>query len=60
MGQKRNSCRVLVGKSQRKSSLGRLTRRWDDKIKIYLKEIGAKNVDWVYLAQYRGKCWDFF
>jgi hypothetical protein len=31
---------VLVGKPERKSPLGRSRRRWEDNIKVDLKEIG--------------------
>jgi hypothetical protein len=37
----------LVGKPKRKRLLGRLECRWED-IKMDLKEIGCKGVDWVY------------
>jgi hypothetical protein len=31
--------------------LGRLIRRWEDNIKIDLKEIGWDDVDWIHMAQ---------
>jgi hypothetical protein len=40
MGEKRNPYRFLVGKSEVKRLLGRPRRRWEDNIKIDLKEIG--------------------
>jgi hypothetical protein len=40
MGERRSVCRILVGKSERKWPLGRLKRRWEDNIKIYIKEVG--------------------
>jgi len=36
MGESRGVCRVLVGNSERKRPLGRLRRRWEDNIKMYL------------------------
>jgi hypothetical protein len=39
MGVKRNACRVLVG-SQKERSLGRPRHRYEDNIKIDLREIG--------------------
>jgi len=36
MGERRAAYRVLVGKSKRKSPLGRPRRRWDDNIKMDL------------------------
>jgi hypothetical protein len=40
MGEKRNACRILVGKPEGKRPLGRPRRRWVDNIKIDLREIG--------------------
>jgi hypothetical protein len=51
MGAKRNACRILVGKSEGKRPLGRPRRRWVDKVKIDLKEIGSDGMDWIDLAQ---------
>jgi hypothetical protein len=39
-GEKRNAYRILVGKPEGKRPLGRPMRRWVDKIKIYLTEMG--------------------
>jgi hypothetical protein len=49
MGEKRNSCRILVGKP---TSLGKPRRSWEDNIKNDLREIG---LDWIHLAQDRGQ-----
>jgi hypothetical protein len=40
-----------VGKPERKRPLGRPRRRWEDGIRIDLREIGWGNVDWIRLAQ---------
>jgi hypothetical protein len=40
MGEGRNVYRVSVGKSERKRPLERPRRRWEDGIKMDLKEIG--------------------
>jgi hypothetical protein len=37
--------RVLVGKPERKRSLGRLRFRWQDNIKMDLQELGWRNID---------------
>jgi hypothetical protein len=39
MGEKRNACRILVGKPEGKRPLGRPRRKCMDNIKIYLREI---------------------
>jgi hypothetical protein len=53
MGEKRNSYRILMGKSDGKRQLGRPTRRWVDNIKIDLREIEWDGMDWIELAQDR-------
>ena len=35
------------------SKLGRSRRRWEDNIRMYLKEIGINTRNWVYLVQNR-------
>jgi hypothetical protein len=40
IGEGRNVYRVLVGKPEGKRPLGRPRRRWEDEIKMYLREIG--------------------
>jgi hypothetical protein len=39
-GDKRNAYRILVGKPEGKRPLGRPTRRWEDNIRMDLREIG--------------------
>jgi hypothetical protein len=46
MGQNRNTYKVLIQKSEGKRPLGRSWCTWDDNIKIGLKEIGRKSVNW--------------
>jgi hypothetical protein len=55
MGEKRNAHRLLVGKPEGKSPLGRRRHRWVDNIKMDLLEIGWSGVDWIDLAQDRDK-----
>jgi hypothetical protein len=50
MGEKRNACRILVGKPEGKRPLGRPRRRWDDNIKMDLTETGWGGMDWIDLA----------
>jgi hypothetical protein len=47
MGEKRNLCRLLIGKPEGKKPLGRPRRRWIDNIKMDLSEIGLSAVDWL-------------
>jgi hypothetical protein len=42
-----------VGKPERKRSLGRPGRRWEDDIKMVLREIGWNRIDRIHLAQDR-------
>ena len=46
--------RVLVGKAEGTSPLGRPRRRWEDNIKVDLQEVGCGEMDWIDLAQNRG------
>jgi hypothetical protein len=43
----------LDGKPEGKRPLGKPRRRWEDNIRINLREIGWEGVDWIYLAQNR-------
>jgi hypothetical protein len=47
--------RVLVGKTEGKRPLGRPRRRWEDGIKMDLKEMGWRGVEWIQLAQDRDR-----
>jgi hypothetical protein len=40
-----------VAKPEGKRSLGRPRRRWEDNIKMYLREMGWGGVDWNDVAQ---------
>jgi hypothetical protein len=51
MGEKRNACRILVGKSEGKKPLGRPRHKWVDNIKMDLREIGWDGMDRIVLAQ---------
>ena len=46
-GEDRGVHRVLVGKPEGKRPLGRLRRRWEDNIKMDLKEVGGGHGDWM-------------
>ena len=47
--------RILVGKHEGKRSLGRHGRRWEDKIKMDLQEVGCGDMDWIDLARDRDR-----
>jgi hypothetical protein len=55
MGEERKMYKVLVGNTEGKIALGRPRRRWEDGIRMDLKEIGLKGVDWIRLAQDRDR-----
>jgi hypothetical protein len=53
MGVGRGVYRVLVGSPEGKRPLGRPRRRWEDNVKIDLREIGINGTNWIRLAQDR-------
>jgi hypothetical protein len=42
--------RILIGKPEGKEPLGRPRRRWNDNIKVDLREIGIDEANWIQLA----------
>jgi len=54
MGEGRDVHRVLVGKPGGKRPLGRPRRRWEDNIKMDLRDVGGGG-DWMELAQDRDR-----
>jgi hypothetical protein len=55
MGEERKLYKVLVGRPEGKRPLGRPRRRWEDGIRMDLREIGLGGVDWIRLAQDRDR-----
>jgi hypothetical protein len=47
----------LSEKPEEKRPLARHSRRWDDNIKMYIKEIGWEDVDWIHFPQDRDSGW---
>jgi hypothetical protein len=53
MGAGRDVCRVLIGRPEGKRPPGRPRRRWEDNIKMDLREIGIDGANWIWIAQDR-------
>jgi hypothetical protein len=51
MGEGRGIYRVLVGRPEDKRPLGRPRRRWEDNIKMDLRERSIDGASWIQLAQ---------
>ena len=49
MEEVRSAFKILTGKPTGKRPLGRLRRRWEENIRMDLKEIGINTRNWVYL-----------
>jgi len=54
-GERRVAYRVLVGKPEGKRQCGRPRCRWENNIKMNLQEVGCGGIDWIDLAQDRGR-----
>jgi hypothetical protein len=57
MGEERKLYKVLVGKAEGKRPLGRPRHRWEDGIRMDLREIGLGGADWSRLSQDRDQWW---
>jgi hypothetical protein len=55
MGKGRGVYRVLAGRPEGKRPLGKPTRRWEDNIKMVLREMEIDVANWIQLAQDRVK-----
>jgi hypothetical protein len=55
MGEVRGAYNILVGRPDGRRPLGRPRRRWEDNIKIDLREIGFGDVDWIHWAHDRNR-----
>jgi len=54
-GERKGINRVLGGKPERKSPIGRPRHRWEDDIKMNLQEVRCGGIDWIELAQDRDR-----
>jgi hypothetical protein len=50
MSETRNPYKVLVGKTEGNRPLGRTRRSWEDNIRMYLRELGRDDIEWINLA----------
>jgi hypothetical protein len=48
---------ILVGGPEGRRPLGRPRRRWENNIKMDLREMGFGDVDWIHWAQDRDSWW---
>jgi hypothetical protein len=55
MGEERKLYKVFVEKPEGKRPLARPRHRWEDGIRMDLREIGLGGVDWIQLAQDRDR-----
>ena len=55
MGERRGVYRVLVGTPEGKIPLGRPRRRWEDNIKMDLREMRCGVMEWIELSQDRDR-----
>jgi hypothetical protein len=55
-GRREKLYKILVGKPEGKRPLRRPRRRWEDGIRMDLRETGLGCVDWIRLAQDRDRC----
>jgi hypothetical protein len=53
MGEVRGAYNILVGRPEGRKPLGRPRRRWEDNIKMDVREIGLGDVDWTHWSQDR-------
>jgi len=51
MGEIRNMYKILFGKPEAKRSLGRPSDRWEDNVRVCLRETVWESVDRMHLAQ---------
>jgi hypothetical protein len=55
MGEMRNAYNILDGKPEGKRLFGKPGRGWEDNIRMDLREIARRSVNWIHLAQDRNQ-----
>jgi hypothetical protein len=55
MGERNGVYRFFVGKPEEKRPLGRPRHRWEGNIKMDLQKVGCGGMEWIKLAQDRGR-----
>jgi hypothetical protein len=55
MGEVTGAYNILVGGPEGRRPLGRPRRRWENNMKMDLREIGFGDVDWIHWAQERDR-----
>jgi hypothetical protein len=55
MGERRGAYRALVGKPEGTRPPGKPRRRWEDNIKMDVRNVGWRVIDWIDLAQDRDR-----
>jgi hypothetical protein len=55
MGEERGAYRILLGRPEGRRPLGRPRRRWEDNIKMDIREVGWEDMNWIELAQDRDR-----
>jgi hypothetical protein len=55
MGEEKKVYRVFMGKLEGKRPLGKPRPSWEDGIRVDLREMGWRGMDWIQLAQDRGR-----
>jgi hypothetical protein len=51
MGEMRNVYKILVGRHEGKRTFGRSRYRWEDNIRMNVREIQWEGMDWMHLAE---------
>jgi len=55
----RGAYKVLVGRTEAKKPLGRTSGRWDYNIKLHLRQVGWRGMEWTDMADDSESWWSF-